>query len=53
MGLRDVVFTGDEGIFGSLSEAQSAVVLENLLFRDRIDHHDETILKPIAKNYPG
>lgn len=40
-------------LLGSLSEEQSAVVLENMLLRQRIEHHDEWILRVVAGKHPA
>lgn len=35
-----------------LSEQQSDVLLANLVLRERVDHHDESVLRAIATKYP-
>jgi len=36
----------------ALSEQYAGEVLNNLLYRSRIDHHDERVLMRIATTYP-
>ena len=36
-----------------LSETQSQVILANMVLRNRIEHHDEWVLREIAKKYPA
>jgi ppGpp synthetase/RelA/SpoT-type nucleotidyltranferase len=36
-----------------LSESQCLVILDNMVLRDRIEHHDEWILREVAGRYPA
>ncbi|MGY8682908.1 RelA/SpoT domain-containing protein [Bradyrhizobium sp. UFLA05-153] len=36
----------------ALAEEQCKVLTENLVLRDRVDHHDERVLSAIARRYP-